>query len=129
MLRRNSAIKMHSELYFKRIREKLRYGNKQNYMGMHYDSILEANYAEELDYLLENKKIYGWQRQKKIEIRLRGYFICNYYIDFVVTQLDGSLQYVEVKGLKSELFMIKWRILETFKDEILGSDSELIIIR
>lgn len=115
---------------------KSKYGNKSKiYNGISYDSILEATKAQELDLLLKAKKIKGWKRQVKIEINFvknkKGKWeltgepamklkkqgkefrhFRNYFIDFVIENLDGSIEYNEQKGLEMEVWKMKFFLTE-----------------
>lgn len=84
----------------------------------------EAQYAAELDLRLKAKDIKRWQRQVKIPIEVNGYHICNYFIDFVVEHNDGHLEYVEVKGMETDVWKMKWKLCEA-----LHPDWEMTIIK
>jgi hypothetical protein len=94
-----------------------RYGNKfgakrQEYGGKQYHSKKEAGYASELDLRVRAGDIKSWERQKRIALDVNGYHITNYYIDFVVTHNDGSIEYVEVKGFETDVWRMKWALFE-----------------
>jgi hypothetical protein len=70
-------------------------GNKRNY----YRSRWEANYGRYLEFLKENKQIKEWEHEPEtfwFEGLKRG--TMSYLPDFRVTNLDGSIEYHEVKG-------------------------------
>lgn len=94
--------------------QKTKYSNvrKQTYNGQNYDSGFEAGYAAELDLRQRAKQIKSWERQVKIPLDVNGYHIANYYIDFVVYHLDGTIEYVETKGLASDVWKMKWKLFE-----------------
>jgi predicted nuclease of restriction endonuclease-like RecB superfamily len=95
-----------------------KYHNKtQTYNGHHYDSTFEAEYAQSLDYSLKVRNIKKWERQVKLDLRVNGEHITNYYIDFIVTHNDGVREFVEVKGYETPLWKMKWRILEATFDQ------------
>jgi len=97
---------------------------KQTYKGYSYQSKAEAQYALYLDSLLKQKKIKDWKRQKKIELHgENGTRVCNYYIDFVVEHNDGKTEYVEVKGMETAVWRLKWKL---FKDKM-EKDNSIII--
>ena len=92
-------------------------GNKYHakssiYNGVYYASQLEAAYAMELDVRLKAKDIKSWRRQVKIPLDVNGFHICNYYIDFEITHKDGSLEFVETKGMETDLWRFKWKLTE-----------------
>jgi len=109
------------------------------YNGISYHSKLEANYAAELDLRVRAKDIKRWERQVKIEINfkyikkqwiltdevgldLKNKLIQfrhfrNYFMDFVVYHNDGSIEYIECKGMETEVWKMKWHLTEMiFKD-------------
>lgn len=100
------------------------------YEGITYHSNLEAGYAEELTIRERAKDIRGWDRQVKLDLRINGQHITNYYIDFVVLHNDGSREYVEVKGMELGEWKLKWRILEaTFDERKEHPDDRLTVIK
>jgi len=107
-------------LQFKKYnRTKSKYGNTtQRYNGISYDSIKEANYAEELDWRVKAKDIKSWERQIKISLDVNGFHICNYYVDFKIIHNDGSVEYVEVKGFETEVWRLKWKLFEALINDI-----------
>lgn len=110
-------------------------GNKYHahstqYEGQTYHSKLEAGYAEELTLLHRGKKIKTWERQVKLDLRVNGVHITNYYIDFVVHHLDGSKEYVECKGMELGDWVLKWRIFEaTFNERKEHPDDRMTLIK
>ena len=97
---------------------------KQTYKGNSYHSKAEAQYAMYLDSLLKKKEIKSWEKQKKIELYgENGSKICNYYMDFVVEHNDGKTEYVEVKGMETATWRLKWKL---FKDKF-GKDNDIVI--
>mgnify|MGYP000025146300 CR=1 FL=1 len=90
----------------------------KEYGGKRYDSIKEARYAEELDWLVKAKKIQGWERQVKIDLKVNGKHICNYYCDFKVIHNDGSIEFAEVKGMVLPLWEYKWRLFDALLEEM-----------
>ena len=65
---------------------------------MTYDSKSEAAYAETLDALVKAKKIRSWQRQIPVQLTAHGQKICRIIPDFLVTTLDGRVEYHECKS-------------------------------
>lgn len=110
-------------------------GNKYHakssiYNGVTYHSKLEAAYAEELDWRVKAKDIKSWERQVKIDLRVNGYHITNYYMDFVITHNDDSREWVECKGLEMELWKMKWALFEaTFDDFKQGPDDRMTVVK
>jgi len=100
-----------------------RYTNsvKQTYKSRSYRSKAEVKYAMYLDQRLKDKEIKSWEYEKKIELfGENGTRICNYAIDFVITHLDGLIEFVEVKGYETGIWRLKWKL---FKDKY-GKDSK-----
>lgn len=86
---------------------------RQTYNGHSYHSKKEAEYAAELDLRKKAKDIKNWRRQQKIELRVYGKLICNYYIDFVIEHNNGLEEYVEIKGFITDVWKLKWKLFET----------------
>lgn len=104
------------------------------YNNISYASKLEANYAMELDLRVKAKDIKSWDRQIKIEINFKKVgsewvltgeegldlksksiefrHFRNYYIDFVIYHNDDSVEYVETKGMETEVWRMKWFLTE-----------------
>jgi len=83
---------------------------KQTYNGCSYDSKKEAEYAKKLDWMKKGNLVMKWERQHKIEVRVEGVHICNYYIDFKVYFINGSVEYHEVKGYSTDVWRLKWKL-------------------
>ena len=84
---------------------------KQTYNGYSYHSKAEAAYACELDLRVKAKDIKSWDRQKKLELYVYGTKICNYYIDFEVIHNDDSVELIEIKGFKTNVWLLKWKLV------------------
>lgn len=106
----------------------------KQYNGVIYHSTFEAKYAENLDWQIQSRDIKSWKRQVKIEINIKiedgravltdetmydlkqrgikAYHVANYYMDFVVTHKDDSIEYVETKGHPSDTWKIKYLLFE-----------------
>lgn len=82
------------------------------YNGRRYDSKLEASYAMELDWQKKAGLIKDWEAQRKLDIRVNGEHICNYYIDFVVIRNDGIEEMHEVKGAELPLWKLKYKLAQ-----------------
>lgn len=120
---------MHRVHFHKQTRTKSKYNSRsKEYNGKRYDSIKEANYAEGLDWLLKAKEIQGWERQVKIDLKVNGKHICNYYCDFKVIEKDGGISFREVKGFSTDVFLLKWKLFEALVEEMYPG-AELIIIK
>lgn len=95
------------------IQKKRKYHNiPTTYHGTSYDSKQESYYAMWLDSELRKKRIKKWEKQVKIELKVKGYKICDYYMDFVVYHLDGTKEFVEIKGFPTPVWRLKYKIFE-----------------
>jgi hypothetical protein len=96
-----------------------KYGAKgQFYGGSHYDSTGERDYAIELDFRKKANDIKDWRRQVKIEMKVNGVFIFNYFMDFIIEHNNGTFELVEYKGAVTPLWQAKWNLLHALKDEL-----------
>lgn len=75
-------------------------------------SKFEAGYAAELDLRLKAGDIKAWERQFKISLDVNGRHICNYYCDFRILHNDGTYELVETKGVETETYRLKRKLLE-----------------
>ena len=103
-------------MYFQKSGNKY-HAKSTSYGGNVYHSKLEAAYAQELDLRVNAKDIKSWDRQVKLDLKVNGVHITNYYMDFIVHHNDGSREFVEIKGMEMPLWKIKWSILEATFDK------------
>jgi len=90
-----------------------KYHNKSTiYNDISYHSAKEAAYAQELDLRIRAKDIKSWRRQVKLDLKVYGCHICNYYIDFELTHNDNSIELVEIKGFVTDTWRLKWKLTE-----------------
>ena len=82
----------------------------KNYNGRKYHSALEANYAMQLDLRKKAGEIKEITPQYKIDIRVNGIHITNYFMDFKLDMPDGTIEMHEVKGMETGLWHIKWKL-------------------
>jgi hypothetical protein len=109
-------------------------GNKmsakgQYYNGSYYHSTGERDHAMMLDLRLKAKDIKEWKRQVKIELRVNGQFIASYYMDFLITHNDGTIELVEYKGMRTPLFEMKWSLLHALKDELYPNGVTITMVK
>lgn len=111
--------------------KRAKYHNRsQTYNGITYHSTLESFYAAELDYRMRAKDIKSWERQVKLDLRVNGEHITNYYMDFIIHHNDGHREFVECKGMELDLWKIKYRILEaTFENFKKHPDDCLTVVK
>jgi len=110
-------------------------GNKYHaqstiYNNVSYHSKFEAAYAASLDIMVKAGEIKSWERQIKLDLKVNGIHITNYYIDFIVHHHDGSREFVECKGFETPTWIMKWRILEaTFEDFKENPDDSMTLVK
>jgi hypothetical protein len=97
---------------------------KTTYDGVKYDSKKEAGYAAKLDQLKRcfnaSEKVIGVRRQVPFPIVVEGKHICTYKLDFLVTYADGRIEHVDVKGVRTGVYIIKKKCVEAiYKIEII----------
>lgn len=90
---------------------------KVNIDGLKFDSQSEGEYYSELKLQEKAGLIKGIETQVKESFYAYGKFICNYYVDFLVYHNDGSIEYIEHKGLASPLWRMKWKMLVAKYDQ------------
>lgn len=100
---------MYRQSYFKKNKYN---ATKQTYNGYNYDSKFEARVAKELDLLKEAGEIIEVERQFPVRIEFNGKLICTYYCDFRVLYPDGSYELIEAKGIETEVYRLKRKLLE-----------------
>lgn len=83
-----------------------------------YDSKKEAEYAFRLDVLKQAGEVVKWDRQIRLPLDVNGQKVCTYIVDFVVTCRDGSIEYVDVKGYKTDVYKLKKKLVKA----VLGID-------
>lgn len=85
---------------------------KTEYNGYLYDSKLEASYAADLDLLIKAGEIKSFDRQVNLDLEVNGYVVCQYRIDFIIHHNDDTLEYVETKGVATDVWKLKWKLFE-----------------
>ncbi len=85
---------------------------KSEYGGYIFDSKFEASHAADLDILKRAGEIKDYKKQVNIPLVVNGYKIGDYRIDFIVYHNDGTIEYVELKGVAFPVWRLKWKILE-----------------
>jgi len=77
-----------------------------------HQSILESDYCNHLTILKRSKEIRDFKIQHKIEIWVKDEHICNHIVDFLVLKAGGISEYHEVKGMETEVWKIKRRLVQ-----------------
>lgn len=75
--------------------------------GIRFDSKKEAEYYKKLKLLQESGEVSFFLRQ--VPIHFSG---GKYVADFLVVYADGTAKIVDVKGVETEVFKLKKRIIE-----------------
>ncbi|HUX56250.1 MAG TPA: DUF1064 domain-containing protein [Bacteroidales bacterium] len=101
---------------------------RQTFNGRSYHSKKEADYAVQLAWQKKAGEIKEITPQFKIDIRVNGKHITNYYIDFRVVYSDDRVELIEVKGFATPEWMLKFRLTEALLDEI-EPGAKLVIIK
>lgn len=101
----------------------------QYYNGQFYHSTGEMNYAQELDLRKKAGDIRDWDRQVKIELRVNGIFIANYFMDFLVTHNDGTKELIEYKGIAIPLWELKFNLLKALRYELYPDGIIITIVK
>lgn len=74
----------------------------------HFPSTLEWKYFKHLEQLQDKKEVLFFLRQ--IPIHLPGGV--KYVVDFLIFDVDGSVRFVDVKGMETSEFLLKKKIVE-----------------
>lgn len=104
--------------------KKSKYGNKKTeYKGIVYDSRKEARYAQSLEILQTandpKEKVVNIERQVKYSIDINGIHICNYILDFKVAYADGRIEYIDVKGMRTSVYILKAKLMKAIYNIII----------
>ena len=94
---------------------------KTMYNGVLYDSKKEAYYARELDLRVKAKYIKSWVGDKKtlrFDLIVNGKKICTYTPDFEITHNSGLVEYIDVKGVETTVFKLKFKLIKALYPEL-----------
>lgn len=87
--------------------------------GKHiHQSMLEADYCNELSLLKKTGEIVDFESQYKIDIKVNEKHITNHYVDFLVKYPDLHVEFHETKGYEQDLWKIKKKLVEALFPEI-----------
>ena len=81
-----------------------------------YDSKKEAEYAYRLDLLQSCGEVTKWYRQVPMPLEVNGMLVCKYIVEFVVHCQDGTIEYVDVKGFKTDVYKLKKKLVKAVLD-------------
>lgn len=77
-----------------------------------HQSILEADYCNELNLMKKAGQILDYHTQHKIEIKVNGIHITNHYVDFCVLKTKKAMEFHETKGYATDVWKMKRRLVE-----------------
>lgn len=86
--------------------------------GIKFDSKAEGEYYLHLKQQVTERQILGFERQKRMLLqegfsvegvkgKIRPIF---YVVDFIITENDGTLTYIDVKGVETDVFRLKKKL-------------------
>lgn len=110
-----------------------KYGNIRTEVdGIKFDSRKEAEYYCQLKLLKQAGEIKDFGLQPKFVLQEgfekdgKRYAPITYYADFVVDNLDGTTDIIDIKGVETQVFKIKQKMFEyKFKDKNLKVVKEV----
>lgn len=93
-----------------------KYNNvKTIYKGREYHSKKEADYAMQLDQLMNAKnkadRVKSWTPQVSYHLVVNKKKICTYILDFLVVYADGRTEHIDVKGVITKEYSIKKKLM------------------
>lgn len=94
-----------------------KYGNKRTeYKGVLYDSKREADHARLLDTLRSavnpKDRVVEWRRQIPFAASINGKKCFTYIADFFVRYADGREEVIDVKGMRTDVYKLKKKVIE-----------------
>jgi hypothetical protein len=90
--------------------------SERTYKGKVYMSKLEMHYAKYLDLLQKatgKDRVVFVTEQLPFPCVVNGKKVCTYLLDFKVEYMDGRVEYVDVKGIKTAIYNLKKKLVET----------------
>ena len=108
---------------------KNKYNAKKTSIGGYtYDSKLEAAEAEQLELRKLTGEVSSFTRQHRLDLCVGGERICMYKIDFRAELTDGSIEYIEVKGLATDVWRIKWKLTQAMFEELTEGERAVLVL-
>lgn len=94
-----------------------KYGNKKTeYNGRVFDSKKEAKYAQRLEYLKHahnpKDKVMQVEYQIPYAITAKNKIVAHYFADFRVTYGDKRQEVIDVKGVRTPVYILKKKLVE-----------------
>lgn len=90
---------------------------RTTYNGRSYASRAEARWAQYYEAELKAGRLKGLEYQPMIELTPRPNRI-KYVADFKLFHLDGTVEYIDVKGMETAVFKLKLKLLKHFSPGI-----------
>lgn len=90
----------------------------RTYEGRCYHSKNEMLYAAKLDLLLKAGKIWRVEPQIRIPLRVNDQLVCTMVADFLIVNNDGTKEYHEVKGMETDTYKLKRKLLKACRPDI-----------
>ena len=116
MIQRISAKEFNKKYgsYFKEKKGNKYNARKMELDGKKFDSMSEADFYSELKLQERQGIIAAVETQVKESFYLNETFICDYYVDFLITHNDGTREFIEHKssGTVTPAWRIKWKLLQ-----------------
>ena len=67
---------------------------------------------------LRAKDIFAIERQVPLRLEVNGVLICKHVVDFRITHMNGSEEFIEVKGFQTRDYRLKRKLLEALLPDI-----------
>jgi hypothetical protein len=87
-------------------------------LGHIHDSKLEAGYCNMLSALKKAGEIRDFEIQKTFRIVVNGEHICDHIVDFTVLNKNGDAEIHEAKGVRTDVWKIKYALVRALWPEI-----------
>lgn len=102
------------------MKTKSKYGvaaaSERMFNGKLYDSKLEMSYRKHLELLKKaanpKDRVVNIEEQLPFQIEIKGVKICKYLVDFAVEYGDGRVEFVDVKGVQTDIYKLKKKLVE-----------------
>ena len=121
-------------------RENKYHAKSTEYGGRYYASKLEASQAMELDMRMKAGELHSWKPQVPFKFYLveekkkwyltdqppngrHNIFLCTYILDFIAERRDGTIEFIETKGMELSAWKTKWKYLEA----LYGEDPMIVL--
>ncbi len=103
--------------YFKKRNTNKYKAKKTELDNIIFDSKSEGDYYLELKLQQQAGLIESFECQVKESLEAYDKHIFNYFVDFLVYHNDGTKEYIEHKGMSTDLWRAKWKMLEAKYDK------------